>query len=115
MPIHSYSGGMKQRLLIAQALLGDAKIIIMDEPTAGLDPKERVGIRHVIRDIAKGKIMLIATHVVSDIQTIAKEIIILNQGTLIAQDTVTALCDQFLAKDLEEVYMKLFGEEENHV
>ncbi len=115
MPIHSYSGGMKQRLLIAQALLGDPKMIVMDEPTAGLDPKERVRIRNIIHETAKGKIVLMATHVVSDIQTIAKEIIILKHGEIVAQNTVEALCAHFCVNDLEEVYMKLFGEEEANV
>lgn len=115
MPIHSYSGGMKQRLLIAQALLGDPKIVIMDEPTAGLDPKERVRIRHIMKEISKGKIVLIATHVISDIQTIAKEIIILKQGEMVAQNTVESLCSHFHVDDLEEVYMKLFGEDEINV
>ncbi len=66
-PIGSYSGGMKQRILIAQALLGNPKILILDEPTAGLDPKERVRIREKIKEISADKIILISTHVVSDI------------------------------------------------
>lgn len=114
MPINTYSGGMKQRLLIAQAMIGNPKLIIMDEPTAGLDPKERVRIRDKIKELSKGKIILIATHVVSDIQTIAKEVIILKAGEIIAKDTVDSLCNQFNAKDLEDVYMELFGEDDNH-
>lgn len=114
MPINTYSGGMKQRLLIAQAMIGNPKLIIMDEPTAGLDPKERVRIRDKIKELSKGKIILIATHVVSDIQTIAKEVIILKAGEIIAKDTVDSLCSQFNAKDLEDVYMELFGEDDNH-
>lgn len=114
MPINTYSGGMKQRLLIAQAMIGNPKLIIMDEPTAGLDPKERVRIRDKIKELSKGKIILIATHVVSDIQTIAKEVIILKAGEIIAKDTVDSLCSQFNANDLEDVYMELFGEDDNH-
>lgn len=115
MPISTYSGGMKQRLLIAQAMIGNPKLIIMDEPTAGLDPKERVRIRDKIKELSDGKIILIATHVVSDIQTIAKEVIILKSGEIIAKDSVKSLCNQFNVDDLEDVYMKLFGEEDNDV
>lgn len=115
MPINTYSGGMKQRLLIAQAMIGNPKLIIMDEPTAGLDPKERVRIRDKIKELSDGKIILIATHVVSDIQTIAKEIIIIKSGEIIAKDSVKSLCNKFNVDDLEDVYMNLFGEGDNDV
>ena len=81
--IKSYSGGMKQRLLIAQALLNDPQILIMDEPTAGLDPKERVRIRNFISSISKDRIVLLATHIVSDVENIAKEIILMQKGEII--------------------------------
>lgn len=111
-PIGAYSGGMKQRLLIAQAVMGTPELIIMDEPTAGLDPKERVRIREKIKELAEGKIILIATHVVSDIQSIAKEIILLKSGSIVAFDTVAGLCQSFdNVYDLEEVYMQIFGGE----
>lgn len=83
--IQAYSGGMKQRLLIAQALLNDPSILIMDEPTAGLDPQERIRIRNFISGIAAGKIVILATHVISDIEFIAKEILLVRQGELIQQ------------------------------
>lgn len=85
--IRSYSGGMKQRILIAQALLNDPKILIMDEPTAGLDPKERIRIRNFISEIAAGKIVLIATHVISDIEFIARKIILMQHGSIIQEGT----------------------------
>lgn len=114
-PIGTYSGGMKQRLLIAQSIMGNPKLIIMDEPTAGLDPRERVRIREKIKELSQGKIILVATHVVSDIESIAKEIIILKEGKIITKNTVPALCSQYEgAKNLEDVYMQVFGNEVNH-
>ena len=81
--ISSFSGGMKQRLALAQATLGDPEIMILDEPTAGLDPKQRISVRNYISSIALKKIVIIATHVVSDIEFIAKDAIILKKGVVI--------------------------------
>ena len=109
----AYSGGMKQRILVAQALLGHPKLLLFDEPTAGLDPKERVSLRRIFQSLAKDHILLIATHVVSDVESIAKEVIFLKKGQIIAKGTVEHLITQTPnASNLEEVYLQLFQEEQ---
>lgn len=85
------SGGMRQRVLLVQALLNDPKILLLDEPTAGLDPQERIRIRNYISAIAANKIVLLTTHVVGDVESIAEEVIILKKGRIVARDTPAAL------------------------
>lgn len=97
----AYSGGMKQRILIAQALLGSPKIIILDEPTAGLDPKERIRIRNLISKISMNKIVVFATHVVSDIEYIAKEVLLIKSGEFIAQGPPQELTRILMGKVFE--------------
>lgn len=82
--IGSYSGGMKQRVGIAQALLNDPDILIVDEPTVGLDPEERIRFRNIMTDLAKNKIILLSTHIVSDVEAIASKIAIISKGKLIS-------------------------------
>lgn len=113
--IGTYSGGMKQRILIAQAILGDPEIIVLDEPTAGLDPKERVRIRERIEALSGDKIILVSTHVVSDIEPIAKEIILIKSGSIVDGGTVEKLCGKYgNVRGLEELYMQIFGGEEQN-
>ena len=85
--LRSLSGGMKQRVLLAEALLNDPEILILDEPTAGLDPKERMNIRNYIYSIAEGKTIILATHVISDIEQIAKKVIFLRRGKRVLSGT----------------------------
>lgn len=109
----AYSGGMKQRLLLASALLGDPKLLILDEPTAGLDPKERVRLRELLAEMAKDRIILVATHVVSDVETVATEILLLKNGKLVDKAPVKALIAAHApGQNLEAVYLAVFGEKD---
>lgn len=101
----AYSGGMKQRIMIAQAILNDPKVLILDEPTAGLDPKERIRVRNMISEIALNKIVILATHVVSDIEYIGKEVILLKKGKLVKQDTPQNILSGLRGK-VFEVYVE---------
>ena len=102
--IRTYSGGMKQRLGIAQALLNDPKLIVLDEPTAGLDPKERVRFRNMIAELGKESVVLLSTHIVSDVEQIADRILMMRDGQIIWDGSKNNIPD-----DLESFYLKEFG------
>lgn len=103
--IKTYSGGMKQRLGIAQALLNEPKLLVLDEPTAGLDPKERVRFRKLIGQCGKNAVVLLSTHIVSDIEHAADDIIMMKDGKMICNDR----WDESRG-DLEQFYLEQFGE-----
>lgn len=103
--IATYSGGMKQRLGIAQALLNDPKIIILDEPTAGLDPKERVRFRNLIKELGTESIVLLSTHIVSDIEHIADTVLMMKAGQIVFNGSADEI------DDLEKFYLDEFEDE----
>lgn len=86
-PLGGFSGGMRQRVGIAQALLNDPKLLIVDEPTAGLDPEERVRFRNLISELAGDRIVILSTHIVSDVESTANQIVLVNQGELVSHTT----------------------------
>ena len=102
--IRTYSGGMKQRLGIAQALLNDPQVLIMDEPTAGLDPQERIRFRELISGLGRDRIVLLSTHIVSDLEHIADRLMVMKEGRLIWQGRWEAG-----KKDMEKFYISIIN------
>ncbi|MCR5254736.1 MAG: ABC transporter ATP-binding protein [Acetatifactor sp.] len=92
--IRTFSGGMKQRLGIAQAILNDPQILILDEPTAGLDPKERVRFRNLISSFASNRIVLLSTHIVTDVEAIADRVLVMKNGRIVSQGSIRDLLEE---------------------
>jgi ABC-type multidrug transport system ATPase subunit len=105
-PIGTYSGGMKQRVGIAQALLNNPKVILFDEPTVGLDPQERVRFRNLIAELADDAIVILSSHIVSDIDTIADKVAIMKDGKLLATDDLDGIINTVKGKVVEKIIDK---------
>lgn len=108
--VRTFSGGMKRRIGIAQAIINDPRILILDEPTAGLDPKERIRFSNIISDMGKDKIVLLSTHIVSDIEAIATKLIVMKQGEVLETGNV----DELVRKVKGQVWETVVSQEIYH-
>jgi len=103
---------MRQRVQLAQALLGDPKLLILDEPTAGLDPEERVRLRQYVAELGRDRIVLITTHITGDVESIADRILLMREGRLLRNEAAGAFLSLAGAADLETAYITLLHRED---
>lgn len=101
------SKGYKQRVGLAQAIIHDPKVLILDEPTSGLDPNQLTDIRTLIKKLGKDKTVIISTHIMQEVEALCDHIIVINQGKIVANDTISGLKNQYKDTSLEEIFRKL--------
>ena len=105
--IGQLSKGYRQRVGLAQAILHDPRVLILDEPTSGLDPNQLVGIRQLITELGKNKTIILSTHIMQEVEAVCGKVIIINKGTIVAEDTLEGLRDKHSNASLENIFIKL--------
>lgn len=105
--IGQLSKGYRQRVGLAQAILHDPKVLILDEPTSGLDPNQLIGIRQLIRDLGKTRTIVLSTHIMQEVEAVCSKVIIINKGTIVADDTLEGLRNKNDGKSLENIFISL--------
>jgi ABC-2 type transport system ATP-binding protein len=103
------SKGYRQRAGLAQAILADPKVLILDEPTSGLDPNQVIAIRALIKELSKTKTVILSTHIMQEVEAICEQVIIINKGKIVADDTLTHLRSSHNNKSLENIFIELTG------
>ncbi|MES2274447.1 MAG: ATP-binding cassette domain-containing protein [Bacteroidota bacterium] len=105
--IGQLSRGYRQRVGLAQAILHDPEVLVLDEPTSGLDPNQLIGIRQLIRDLGKTKTIILSTHIMQEVEAVCNQVIIINKGKIVADDTLAGLTNAHKGKSLEQIFISL--------
>ena len=105
--IGQLSRGYRQRVGLAQAILHDPEVLVLDEPTSGLDPNQLIGIRQLIRDLGKTKTIILSTHIMQEVEAVCNQVIIINKGKIVADDTLDGLKNKHGKKTLEQIFIQL--------
>lgn len=108
--IGSLSKGYRQRVGLAQAILADPQVLILDEPTSGLDPNQVLGIRSLIKELGKTKTIILSTHIMQEVEAVCEQVIIINKGKIVADDTLVNLRNMYEDKSLEDIFIELTNE-----